>query len=587
MTAFSFFADYSISLIPMKKIILTLLAAVSPLIATAEQKSPNVLFISVDDLNDWIGCMGGNPQSITPNFDRLAASGMLFTNAHCIAPACNPSRTALMTGLSPHKTGVYDNRQNMRDVLPDEKIIPEYFADNGYWSAGSGKILHYFTHAQAWDEYYPEKSTENPIPETLYPEVRPLTLKRGGPWQYIETDWGPLKATDKEFGGDYTVSEWVGNQLSKEHEKPFFLACGIYRPHEPWFVPQKYFDKFPLDSIKLPPAYKENDLDDLTEARVGTGQSRYFTHIQKEGQWKKGIQGYLASINFADTMLGRVLDSLENGPNKDNTIVVLWSDHGWHLGSKERWQKYTAWRQATRVPLMVKIPKGISNNLPEGTTAGTVYDHPVSLISLFPTLTDLCDIAAKPGVHGNSLLPILKDPSKPLDDVAITYLATVGSVGISGKDWRYIRYADKSEELYNIKEDPYEWDNLSNDPKYAQKLADFRKHIPTEFVPKPGIKVADLLTLSWHPHSKDSKVPASFSNDQGMRLAVVNKTSQTIKLNRISKDGSATFVTELKAGDTAELKSAAGTSWTVTDTADQPLGHFTQGDRMAKAVIPE
>jgi len=210
---------------------------------------PNILFIAVDDLNDWIGCLKGHPQTLTPNIDRLAASGVLFTNAHCPAPACNPSRTAIMTGIAPNKSGLYDNRQKMREVLPNAELIPKHFSRNGYHSSGSGKMLHYFIDADSWDEYYPNKESENPFPPTLHPPQRPVNLPRGGPWQYVETDWAALDATDEEYGGDWLVSEWVSKQLQKQHAQPFFLACGIYRPHEPWFVPRAYYKKFPLEQI--------------------------------------------------------------------------------------------------------------------------------------------------------------------------------------------------------------------------------------------------------------------------------------------------------------------------------------------------
>lgn len=290
---------------------------------------PNVLFIAMDDLNDWIGCLGGHPRTITPNLDRLARSGVLFTNAHCAAPACNPSRSAIFTGRAPNKSGLYDNRQQMREVMPDEPLIPQYFRQHGYRAAGSGKLLHYFIDANSWDEYFPEASSENPLPETFCPKVRPVSLPVGGPWQYVETDWAALDVTDEEFGGDWSVSKWIGEQLSQKHDKPFFLGCGIYRPHEPWFVPKKYFEPFPIDSIQLPIGYKEDDLDDVPPAGVRAARNRYFAHIQQQNLWRQGVQGYLASIHFADAMLGRVLNALDSGPNADNTIVVLWSDHGW------------------------------------------------------------------------------------------------------------------------------------------------------------------------------------------------------------------------------------------------------------------
>jgi arylsulfatase A-like enzyme len=265
----------------------------------------------------------------------------------------------VFTGISPHRSGLYRNGQKMREALPDAELLPKTFSKAGYWSGGSGKMLHYFIDARSWDEYFPAKETENPFPDTLGPPKRPVSLPRGGPWQYYETDWGPLDATDEEYGGDYSVSKWVGDRLSEKQDKPFFLACGIYRPHEPWFVPKKYFDAFPLDKIQLPPGYRADDLDDLPPAGKGLARNRYFAHIRAHKQWKQGIQGYLASIYFADAMLGRVLDALEKGPHADNTIVALWSDHGWHLGEKEHWQKFTAWRACSRVPFILRVPKAL------------------------------------------------------------------------------------------------------------------------------------------------------------------------------------------------------------------------------------
>ncbi len=167
---------------------------------------PNVLFIAIDDLNDWVGCLGGHPQARTPNLDQLAKSGVLFSNAHCSAPSCNPSRTAIFTGISPHRSGLYKNGQSMRQVLPKTELLPKTFSRSGYRAIGSGKMLHYFIDQRSWDEYFPPKETENPFPRTLYPDKRPVNLPRGGPWQYVETDWGALDATDQQFGGDYLVS---------------------------------------------------------------------------------------------------------------------------------------------------------------------------------------------------------------------------------------------------------------------------------------------------------------------------------------------------------------------------------------------
>ncbi|NWK54272.1 sulfatase [Verrucomicrobiaceae bacterium N1E253] len=564
--------------------LIALHAGVSSLSAEVQSK-PNVLFIAVDDLNDWIGCLGGNEQSITPNFDRLAASGMLFSNAHCVAPACNPSRTATMTGRAPWKSAVYANIQKMREVLPQETILPKYFSSHGYWAGGSGKMLHYFIDAGSWHEYFPKQETENPFPFTMYPKERPVSLPRGGAWQYVETDWGPIDTTDKAFGGDYLVANWVSEKLLKKHEKPFFLACGIYRPHEPWFVPKKYFDKFPLKDIKLPPGYKEDDLDDLPKAGKARGANRYFAHIRKHKQWKRGVQGYLASINFADTMLGHVLDSLEKGPNKDNTIVVLWSDHGWHLGEKQHWQKYTAWRATTRVPLMVKVPKEISKALPHGVTPGGVCDDPVSLLSIFPTLTELCDLPAKPNIDGVSIVPLLKNPMLKTGRLAVTCLERPKAFGLSDRDWRYIHYPDGSEELYYISKDPYEWNNLANKPEHKQKLVYFRENSPKDFIPIPKQSYHTYPSMKWVPF-KGSKPPVSKPDGGRKEIVFINRKAQTIFLYRLNADG-----TEIKKARVFPEKhyvtsDLPGGVWVVKDRAGKILGHFQVGDRKAKGVIP-
>jgi len=546
---------------------------------------PNVLFISVDDMNDWVGCLGGHPQAKTPSIDRLAASGLLFTNAHCAAPACNPSRTAIMTGLSPHKSGMYANEQKMREVLPDAELIPKYFSRHGYWSAGSGKLLHYFIDAPSWDEYFPPKETENPFPDTMYPEVRPVSLPRGGAWQYVETDWGPLDATDQEFGGDWSVSEWIGGQLRKEHEHPFFLACGIYRPHEPWFVPKKYFDMFPLDEIQLPPGYKEDDLDDLPAAGQAAGPNRYFAHIQKEKQWRQGIQGYLASIAFSDAMIGRVLDALDEGPNKENTIVILWSDHGWHLGEKQHWQKYTAWRLCTRVPLIVRVPPG-TPGLVQGTKAGGTCEQPVNLLSLYSTLTELAGLPEKEDCNGPSLVPLLQDPNAEWPHVSLTHLQHAGSYGLSAKDWRYIHYANGDEELYDSRADRYEWTNLANDPTHAEQLAKLRALGPTTFAPLVKPSVASLIKLDWHPIT-DKASPVSNPDGATFDVHFLNQREADVKLFWVDHEGKLKPYGDIAAGKNKRQNTRPGAVWLIQDSDAKPLGYFIIGDRSAQAVIPK
>jgi arylsulfatase A-like enzyme len=565
----------------MRKLVLSVLLFSAALLA---RERPNILFIAMDDLNDWIGCLGGHAQTLTPNLDRLAASGVLFTNAHCPAAACNPSRTAIFTGLSPHRSGLYENGQKMREVLPDAELLPQYFRKHGYWAGGSGKMLHYFIDARSWDVYFPAKEGEDPFPRTLYPEQRPVNLPRGGPWQYVETDWAALDATDEAYGGDWLVSRWVGEQLTREHEKPFFLACGIYRPHEPWFVPKKYYAPFPLEDIQLPPGFKEDDLDDLPPAGKRRGPNRYFAHIREQGQWKKGIQGYLASIHFADAMLGRVLDALEKGPHKDSTIVVLWSDHGWHLGEKQHWQKFSAWRAVTRVPLMIRVPKGVPG-LPQGTKAGSVCDQPVNLLSLYPLLTELAGLPAKAGNDGPSLLPLLRDEGADWKAVSVTFLGEVGSYGLSARDWRYIHYANGDEELYHIAKDPHEWSNLAANPEYAKRLAILRARAPRSFVPLRAAKVGSRPALRWQPVTT-GPVPASRPDGNAFDVAFINRGEAPVELCWMDRSGHPKPYGLIAAGKTRHQQTRPGAVWLVKAEAGRVRGYFSVGDRTARAVIP-
>ena len=570
----------------MKRILLiTLVTCWSASILAAK---PNILFIAIDDLNDWVGCLGGHPQARTPNLDRLAASGVLFSNAHCAAPSCNPSRSAIFTGISPHRSGLYRNGQKMRQVLPTTELLPKTLSRAGYWSAGSGKMLHYFIDAPSWDEYFPDKKTENPFPRTLYPKKRPVNLPRGGPWQYGETDWGPLDATDAEYGGDYLVSEWVGKELLKKHDKPFFLACGIYRPHEPWFVPKKYFDAFPIDKIQLPPGYREDDLEDLPTEGKRLGPNRYFAHIRAHKQWRNAVQGYLASIYFADTMLGHVLDALDKGPNAKDTIVVLWSDHGWHLGEKQHWQKFTGWRACSRVPLIVRVPKGTSG-LPKGTTPGTC-SKPVSLLSLAPTLLELSGLPPLKNHDGPSLIPLLADPNTKWPHVAITHLDSPGSFGLSTENWRYIHYAKGGEELYNVGSDPYEWRNLANQKTHQATLERLRALAPRKFAKLVQPKVDTLPALKWKPLAVGEKAPLSKPDGNPFDVVFINRSARKVELFWMDRTGGHKPYALIVPGAQYAQQTRPGAVWMIAEAegkSGRSLGYFEVGDRAARAVVPK
>lgn len=554
----------------------------------ASTAAPNVLFISVDDLNDWVGCLGGHPQAKTPHIDRLATDGVLFRNAYTAAASCNPSRSAIFTGRAPWNSGLYNNLEKLRDVMPDEVLMPRHFSNHGYWSAGSGKLLHYVIDPPSWDDYYPDREKDDPFPRTFYPKERPVSLPRGGPWQYGETDWAALDVDDETFGGDYLVAEWIGEQLGKKHDQPFFLGCGIYRPHEPWFVPKAYFEPFPLESVELPPGYRPDDLDDVPKAGRRIARNRYFPHIQWHGQWRAGVQGYLASIHFADAMVGRVLDALEKGPNADNTIVVLWSDHGWHLGEKEHWQKFTSWRACARVPLIVRVPKGVPG-LPEGTPPGTVCDRPVSLIDLFATLTDLCDVPAKPEIDGNSLVPLLEDADAEWPHAAITHLGRPQNYAVSTERWRYLHYADGSEELYDIVDDPYEWNNRADDPGTEARLKKMRALTPAKMAPlrekQPGLAdfVAEDVVLLQPLDGKE--VPRSREPGAAVDILFQNKRQFAVTLARIDETGERVDPLPMKGATQHLMKARAGSIWLVLDDKGKPLGYFASGVKPTRVII--
>lgn len=443
-------------------------------------RPPNVLFIAVDDLNDWIEPLGGHPQARTPSLTRLADEGVLFTRAFTPSPSCNPSRTALLTGQHTYTSGMYSNYQWWRQVMPDVATLPRYFSDNGYWAAGAGKIFHNNQpDPGSWDDYFP--SLEDHMPSSPRPEGEGAANMPAFQDMYTAFDWAPLDVPDEEMG-DYQSVAWATEQLQRQHEKPFFLAVGIYRPHLPWYVPRKYFEMFPLDEVQLPPLV-ENDLEDVPERGIEIAErgGNYQEHVLAADQWRQGVRGYLASIAYADAMVGLLLDSLDASPHAANTIVVLWSDHGWQLGEKEHWRKFALWENLTRVVLMFRVPEGTSG-LPGGTPAGARSGRTVSLLDLYPTLLELGGLPEKAGLDGRSLVPLLREPDAAWDRPVIsTY--QFSEYSIRDERFHYIRYIDGSEELYDTDADPEEWNNLADDPRYAAETTRLGALLPADPAP--------------------------------------------------------------------------------------------------------
>lgn len=450
-------ASQNVGTVSRRKLLLSglMLASGRRGFAQPEKQRLNVLMIPVDDLNDWIGVLGGHPQTVTPNIDRLARSGVLFRNAHCQAPACNPSRASLFSGIRPTTSAVYRNADLWRDGLPDAVTMPEYFREAGYQVVGGGKTFHGSQNDKSvWDDYYD-------FEQRVLPPNRPVN----GIPRAAQFDWSPVDAEDDETA-DTKLANWAADFLGHEHDKPFFLACGFFRPHLPWYAPQEYFDRFPPETTELPKVLP-GDLDDVPPSAIR--QLRDHDNVTSTNQWNKAVASYLACINYTDANIGRVLDALEKSEYAGNTIIVLWSDHGWQLGEKKQWRKFTLWERSTRVVMMMAAP-GV-------TKPGGVCDRPAELLDIYPTLVELCGLPPKRELEGKSLVPLLENPKASWDKPAITSFGP-DKITIRTERWRYGRFPD-GEELYDHRNDPQEWHNLAKDPKHADTKRRLAAFLPT------------------------------------------------------------------------------------------------------------
>ena len=426
---------------------------------TRKQNRPNILFITVDDLNDWVGCLGGNPDAQTPNLDRLAAQSVLFSNAHCQVALCNASRESMMTGLYASTTGIYGNKlKNVKPAYNNAKHMPVWLGEHGYRTMCMGKIYHKDHGKRSrWDEVGPKTERWGPVP----PNGRQFT-KRFGKDAKDSLAWAAL---DIEVGGmpDEKIAAWGIEKLNRDYDQPFFLALGFYKPHVPMTAPKRYFDQFDRASLKLPEVL-ENDLDDVPEIGrrwvldrqkiiAEEAVKRYSPTYRREL-----VHAYHACVALVDDCIGQVLEELDNSPYADNTIVVLCSDHGWHLGEKNHWRKWMPWEESTRSLLIVRAPKAAGN--------GGISERTVGLIDIYPTLADLCELEAPSNVQGESFQALLENPESSWVRPALTS-TTAGNHTVRSDRWRYIRYKDGSEELYDHENDPHEWHNLAKDPNMS------------------------------------------------------------------------------------------------------------------------
>ncbi|MBI5769136.1 MAG: sulfatase [Verrucomicrobia bacterium] len=459
------------------------LLAAATLTAATPQK-PNVLFIAIDDLRDWVGYYGRNLQTKTPNFDRLAKLSTAFSRAYCASPVCNPSRTALMSGMRPSTTGVYENNIDFRPIIAPDKMLTTAFRQAGYRVTGAGKIYHEaYRRDSEWDDYLQREGGGRD------------RLRAGQNDGVGGIKFAPLDCQDEDLP-DWNIADYGIAELAKKHDKPFFLAVGFHKPHMPWNVPKKWFDLFPLSSIQLPP-YQENDLDDVPPAGVRMAHPETdHVPMQKSGRWKEAIQAYLATIAYCDMNLGRVLDAYEKSPDRANTILCLWSDHGWHLGEKHHWRKFALWEESTRSPFMWIVP-GL-------TKPGTICERTIDYMGIYPTLAELCGVPVPAHVEGRSFRALLADPNAPWDQPAITTYKyknhTVRSAG-----WRYIRYANGDEELYDETKDPNEWTNLAAKPEFAARKAEFARFLPKSDIADPSANAKDDETRAAKKAKRQAK----------------------------------------------------------------------------------
>ncbi len=500
-------------------------AFVATSLLRAAESRPNVLFMICDDLNDWALHPPGHPKAKTPNMDRLRKRSVNFTNAHVVVPVCGPSRKCLFAGLYPQTMNDYGfarwrSVRGLKGCVP----LPLHFRNNGYNTYGTGKLLHegaggdFYTAYGIAPDYGPWPWTGKGKPaNTPHPAQYETWIKHLPAHMHRDLNYGPLSNVphwqkgalpgipgakgwyyenrkpfrymndeDRDKTPDEISADWAIDILKKKHDRPFYLGVGFIRPHTPLYAPRKYFDLFPLEDIQVPP-YLKDDLADCASVlrkRWGWGFKKYEALIRAGDvkAWKEWVQAYLACMAFVDDQIGKVLDALEASPYRDKTIVVLTGDNGYHVGEKNCIQKWHLWDESTRVPLFVYLPGGRGN--------GRSCSHPVSLIDVYPTLTDLCGLPEHPNkgrsdirLEGHSLRPFLESPQREEwngPSVALMGIRDGNAnphFSVRSRRYRYTLCGNAEEELYDHENDPNEWTNLADRLEHGETKKGLREEL--------------------------------------------------------------------------------------------------------------
>ncbi len=492
---------------------------IGPTLQAADAKRPNVLFLMSDDLNNMLGCYG-DPLAKTTNLDRLAARGVRFDRAYCAFPLCGPSRNALLTGLYPNSTGILANAQIFRQTIPSQPSMPQAFRNAGYFAARIGKLYHYNVPNSVGTNGHDDPASWelelNPAGVDRLQEMNQifslLPGQYGGTLSWLASQKPDAEHTDGLMADD---AEWVLERCAKRRDRPFFLALGFFRPHTPYVSPKSYFDLYPEKDMPVVSGVKE-DQADIPAAGLGSykkEQDKLTDDLRRQAR-----QAYLASISFMDAQVGRVIAALDRLGLADNTIIVFTSDHGYHMGEHGLWQKMSLFEESARVPLLIVAPGAAAK--------GSVAKSPISHIDLFPTLAELCGVTPPANIQGQSLVPMLKDPSVAGRGWAITQVmrgggqarasvtTNVGSEGarffgytLRTPRWRYTEWDEgrKGRELYDHDSDPRELTNLVFGAEHAAIVAELSEKIraatKTTF-PESGV-TPELKPGLWAPNLTD------------------------------------------------------------------------------------